>query len=955
MQKSMENDDEAATDPDSDESKHSANTHSSGKLGSEAILAELEESIGDLQQESPSPTAVVPVPAAAAASAAPPIATAMELRSDGPTFEEVGSPSKIPRYRAPLPRAHPGATANISRAEVLPHDDELIDEYDEDVESLYPNSDDDYVEQDEVYKEEAPHREQQQLPAKFFQEELGPPSIEEESLQALDDQATIKEITRLTKMEVVELINIEGQEDDESKYLTTKLVLDWRFRDADGFQLEEGEDSKAISTERCWQRRSRLVARGYKTVEKRDDVFSPATSPALTKIIPMLCLAYNWSIWSVDVKDAFLQGPQRVKVLCRVPSEAEAIVAKMVEVPIHSLKHFRWKLKKVKLQVEGPFLTPEEREAGYSLQHVRFLKRKFTYEDRELRISIDPKYVKKLSEVLQLDKKQSRKPKQTPCTSSSSEPDTSPALAPAEAATYRSAVGMLLYVAHARPDIQFSVRSLSCGMKEPTEKKFKELQRLALYMKGAADYVAVFKKTKKGQSVLSTSNLSSSQGGVPAEEEQQEAGEHLLEVFSDSDWAGDKESRRSVSCACMFLDGNYFYSYSRTQKSIALSSAEAEYLSLTGTVSEALNIHIALRFLTASPVVLKAFTDSSACRGICARQGVGRIKHLAVRLLWLQAIRAGRVTVHSVPTQQNPADIGAKPLTAKRIQLLLYILNFRNDDQRIGEEEYRQYSAAAVIRRLEKSFSRKGFFTAAVFAALTQRSEGLRHTLSKQETCKGAAAAMAETAALKQASCSITLDSQFSMQLTTDEFSACPDNMSIWEACAFVAATSVAKSESMPDCTTHVLDSQQEHSCMFQEVVALVVKKFTRSKLLFSALGAINGTMERYEVYVAILLILAVYLYGKFGDEFEIRKKKAGVAGEISAKDKETVEEEEEEEEEAEEETEEEEKQAKKKQSKAQVKQKERKVKSLERRRRKRQQAQVRHHLQRRFLTLKKK
>ena len=99
-------------------------------------------------------------------------------------------------------------------------------------------------------------------------------------------------------MEVVELINIEGQEGDESKYLTTKLVLDWRFRDADGFQLEEGEDSKAVSTERCWQRRSRLVAREYKTVEKRDDVFSPATSPALTKIIPMLCLAYNWSIWS---------------------------------------------------------------------------------------------------------------------------------------------------------------------------------------------------------------------------------------------------------------------------------------------------------------------------------------------------------------------------------------------------------------------------------------------------------------------------------------------------------------------------------------------------------------------------------------------------------------------------------------------------------------------------------
>ena len=686
----------------------------------------------------------------------------MDVRSDGPTFEEVGSPSKIPRYRAPLPRAHSGASANISRAEALPHDDELVDEYEDDNESLYPNSDYDYAEQDEAYYEATSNKEQQQLPAEFFQEELGPPDIEEESLQALDDQATIKEITRLTKMEVFELINIEGQEDDESKYLTTKLVLDWRFRDADGFQLETGERSKAVNTERCWQRRSRLVAREYKTVEKRDDVFSPATSPALTKIIPMLCLAFNWSVWSVDVKDAFLQVPQKVKVLCRIPSEAEAIVAKMLGVAVDSLKHLRWKLKrvlpgqrdaallwsdfcddllkneglerstanpalyrlvvmidgrkviragcivhvddlqfagiieivvpllerlqkKVKLQVEGPFLTPEEREAGYSLQHVRFLKRKYTFEDHELRISIDPKYVKQLTEVLQLDKKQSRKPKQTPCTSSSSEPDNSAALSPAEAATHRSAVGMLLYVAHDRPDIQYSVRSLSCGMKEPAEKKYKELQRLELYMKGTADYVAVFKKTKKGQSVLNTNSLSIGSGGVPGDDPEHEEpeAEHLLEIFSDSDWAGDKATRISVSCACMFLNGNYFYSYSRTQKSIALSSAEAEYLSLTGATSEALNIHSAIRFLTATPVVVKAFTDSSACRGICARQGVGRIRHLAVRLLWLQqAIRAGRLTVHSVPTQQNPADIGAKPLTAKRMQLLLYILNFRNDDQR---------------------------------------------------------------------------------------------------------------------------------------------------------------------------------------------------------------------------------------------------------------------------------
>ena len=60
----------------------------------------------------------------------------------------------------------------LSRVEALPHDDELNDECDEDVESLYSNSDDDHVEQDEVYKEETPHREQQQLPALSFKKNL---------------------------------------------------------------------------------------------------------------------------------------------------------------------------------------------------------------------------------------------------------------------------------------------------------------------------------------------------------------------------------------------------------------------------------------------------------------------------------------------------------------------------------------------------------------------------------------------------------------------------------------------------------------------------------------------------------------------------------------------------------------------------------------------------------------
>ena len=186
-----------------------------------------------------------------------------------------------------------------------------------------------------------------------------------------------------------------------------------------------------------------------------------------------------------------------------------------------------------------------------------------------------------------------------------------------------------------------------------------------------------------------------------------------------------------------------------------------------------------------------------------------------------------------------------------------------------------QYSATAIIRRLEKNFSKKGFFSAALFAALAQRSEGMRHTFSKQETCKGATAAMAEAAAVQQTACPITLDNLASMQFNSDAFSAFSDSMFTCEACTFMTATSVAKLESNVSCTAHVSDNQRAQPHMFQEVFMFLLKKLYNSKLFSSALGAITGKMEKFEVFVAIIVILAVYLCGKFGDEFEIRKKKA--------------------------------------------------------------------------------
>ena len=61
-------------------------------------------------------------------------------------------------------------------------------------------------------------------------------------------------------------------------------------------------------------------------------------------------------------------------------------------------------------------------------------------------------------------------------------------------------------------------------------------------------------------------------------------------------------------------------------------------------------------------------TDSSAAKSFVGRQGLGKMKHLEIRDLWLQKeVHEGKVVVHEVLGTENPSDLGAKILNAAEI------------------------------------------------------------------------------------------------------------------------------------------------------------------------------------------------------------------------------------------------------------------------------------------------
>uniref|UniRef100_A0A2N9HWG7 Reverse transcriptase Ty1/copia-type domain-containing protein n=1 Tax=Fagus sylvatica TaxID=28930 RepID=A0A2N9HWG7_FAGSY len=123
---------------------------------------------------------------------------------------------------------------------------------------------------------------------------------------------------------------------------------------------------------------------------------------------------------------------------------------------------------------------------------------------------------------------------------------------------FRSTVGALQYLSITRPDIAFCVNKLSQFMHKPTLTHWQSVKRLLRYLKHTIQF---------GLHIYRSSC-------------------NHLQAFSDADWAGNRDDRRSTGSFCVFL-GKILISWScRKQATVARSSTEAEYKALANTAAE---------------------------------------------------------------------------------------------------------------------------------------------------------------------------------------------------------------------------------------------------------------------------------------------------------------------------------------------------------------------------------
>jgi len=146
-----------------------------------------------------------------------------------------------------------------------------------------------------------------------------------------------------------------------------------------------------------------------------------------------------------------------------------------------------------------------------------------------------------------------------------------------------------------------------------------------------------------------------------------------LHGYADADWGNDTDTRKSTS-GHVFLAGRGAISwYSKRQPTIALSTTEAEYISLCASVQEALFLRSLLKEvnipLPPSPTPITIYEDNQSCMALAANPvHHARTKHIDIKYHFIRDhIDKGDIDVIYCSTKDMVADVLTKPL-ARRLR-----------------------------------------------------------------------------------------------------------------------------------------------------------------------------------------------------------------------------------------------------------------------------------------------
>ena len=216
---------------------------------------------------------------------------------------------------------------------------------------------------------------------------------------------------------------------------------------------------------------------------------------------------------------------------------------------------------------------------------------------------------------------------------------------------YQGIVGCLMYVSQVlRYDIMYAVGQLARPMAKPSKIHMVAAKHTLRYLAGTTDFSITYKR-----------------GGFK------------LAVFSDSNWANNPDNGKSTSCYLSMLCDAPIGFKSGLQGLTAMSTMEAELVASALAMKEAVfcpNMVTDQGFGKGFATVPLYCDNTATLHALGNRSFSSRTKHFALRFFGIrELVSEGRISIHYIPTDINPTDIGTKHLNKHRFRNLLDIIS----------------------------------------------------------------------------------------------------------------------------------------------------------------------------------------------------------------------------------------------------------------------------------------
>lgn len=446
--------------------------------------------------------------------------------------------------------------------------------------------------------------------------------------------------------------------------------------------------------------KARLCAKGFSQKEGQDynEIFAPTTRFDSIRVLLSVAAQNNYKMKQFDIKTAFLYGDLKEELYMRLPSgfaNTERQVCKLKK-SLYGLKQAPrcWNSKFDSVLKEFGFKQSEADKCVYNGTVLNYKVLLIIYVDDGLIISEDSHAIeivlknlqqnfettvcdtgyfvglqinqhqdgsifinqhKYIQQIINRFGQDDSKPISVPA-----DPNTNLAVNEVDKnctgeVPYRQAVGSLMFAAIvSRPDISYAVGVVSRYLNTHTTAQWNAVKRIIRYLKGTTDFGITYKKNIENKYPVG---------------------------YCDSDFASDRETRKSTTGYVFKVSGGPITWSSKRQPSVSLSTTEAEYVAACQSTKEAIwlrQLYSDIGEPIDEPTTIH-IDNQSAIKLIHNPEFHSRTKHIDIKYHFVrEKYETGLILPKYVPTKQQEADLFTKALPSSRFKELCNLLGVKS-------------------------------------------------------------------------------------------------------------------------------------------------------------------------------------------------------------------------------------------------------------------------------------